>query len=34
MPQFGQFWRRLMFLLRRNRLERELEEEMRLHAQL
>jgi putative ABC transport system permease protein len=33
MPLFGQFWRKLMFLLNRSRLERELEEEMRLHAQ-
>ena len=34
MPTFGQFWRKLVFLVSRNRLERELEEEMRLHEQL
>ena len=34
MRQFGQFWRKLIFLLRRDRMERELQEEMRLHAQL
>ena len=34
MPKLGQFWRRLLFLVNRERLERELEEEMRLHAQM
>ena len=34
MANFGQLWRRLLFLLDRERHERELQEEMRLHAQL
>ena len=34
MPQFGQFWRKINFLLVRNQMERELQEEMRFHAQL
>jgi putative ABC transport system permease protein len=33
MQLLGEFWRKLMFLLNRKRVERELEEEMRLHAQ-
>lgn len=33
MSQVGQFWRRLLFLVNRQRMERELNEEMRLHAQ-
>lgn len=34
MAKFGQLWRRLLFLLDRERHERELKEEMRLHAQM
>src|SRR5690348_1378176 len=34
MTKFGQLWRRLLFLLGRERHERELQEEMHLHAQL
>src|SRR5690348_9626797 len=34
MAKPGQFWRRLLSVIDRNRLERELQEEMRLHAQM
>lgn len=34
MAKVGQFWRRLLFLFNRDRFERELQEEMRLHAQM
>jgi len=34
MAKPGQFWRRLLSVINRNRLERELQEEMRLHAQM
>lgn len=34
MPHFSQFWRKLNFLLNRNQMERDLQEEMRFHEQL
>ena len=34
MAKAGQFWRRLLFLFNRDRFERDLQEEMRLHAQM